>query len=189
MDTPYHPEPLDILRHWLNGTVSHAERQDTCTVLCMDYRYGPAFDGCYNVENAGPRYTDSARSIDYMLRLKGQEAFNVLFWLTHNGMCGCSRVETYSADPEVVEPHTATTRRVEVGKLLAADSEYSLLHNAVRRGHLVVLSGHVDVTTPAHSVHFLVSETNQLLRNAGLPALPDEFQDQTHALSQISAME
>jgi len=188
MNAEYHDEPLDILRHWLNGTVSDTERQDTCTVLCMDYRYGRAFDGCYQIENAGPRYTDSARSIDYMLRLKGRDAFNVLFWLTHNGMCGCSRVETYSADPGVVEPHTAMTRRTELSKLLALESEYSLLHNAVLRGHLVVLGGHVDVTTPAHSVRFLVRETNEILEASGLPRLPDEFTDESHVLSEISAM-
>jgi hypothetical protein len=103
-------------------------------------------------------------------------------------MCGCSRVETYSADPAVVEPHTATTRRAELHKLLAPDSEYSLLHNAVQRGHLIVLGGHVDVTTPSHSVRFLVGETNEILRDTGLPPLPTEFQDETHACSEISEM-
>ena len=167
-----------LLQRWISGTATPEDRQRTCAVLCMDFRYGERFHGCYQAENAGPRCADSARSLDYLLRLTPDDAPLVIFWLTHNGLCGCSRLETGSDDPTVVEPHTADTRRLELEALLAADGPGSpRLRRAVAEGRALVLSGHVDVTASPRTTHLLVAETNGVMRACGLPELPAELAD------------
>lgn len=169
-----------LLRRWLAGTVTPEDRQRTCAVLCMDFRYGERFHGCYQAENAGPRCADSARSLDYLMRLTPEDAPVVVFWLTHNGLCGCSRVETGSDDPAVVEPHTAAARRREVAALLAADDPGSpRLRRAVAAGRALLVGGHVDVGVSPPGIRLLVAETNRVLGAAGLPRMPEELTDVT----------
>lgn len=169
-----------LLRRWLAGTVTPEDRRRTCAVLCMDFRYGESFHGCYRVENAGPRCADAARSLDYLLRLTPEDAPLVVFWLTHDGLCGCSRVETGSDDPAVVEPHTAATRRREVAALLAADDPGSpRLRRAVAAGRALLVSGHVDVAASPRTTRLLIDETKGILQESGLPRLPEELTDVT----------
>lgn len=170
--------PDALLRRWLAGIVSPEDRQRTCAVLCMDYRYGGRFAGCYQVENAGPRCEDSARSIEYLVQLTPDDAPLILFWLTHDGLCGCSRVETGSGDPEVVEPHTADTRRRELRRLLAADGAAApRFRQAVADGRALLIAGHVDVAVQPPTARLLVDESNGILRDCGLPELPEAFSD------------
>ncbi len=174
------PSPAALLRRWISGAVTPEDRQRTCVALCMDFRYGEHFHGCYQAANAGPRCDDTARSLDYLVRLTPEDLSLVALWLTHNGLCGCSRVETGSDDPAVVEPHTAETRRREAAALLSPDGSGSLrFREAVASGRALLVTGHVDVTMTPRSTRLLIGETQEILRACDLPELPGDLFDIT----------
>lgn len=163
----FHYWTYSMLQGEKPGTHLQEILHNTCVVTCMDFRTGALFSGAYRIQNAGPRWKDTERSVKAFLQLKKGEQIR-LAWLTHGGGCGASKLESGSADPAEIERFTARKRQSEVAKVLT-DFEIS---DAIRHGYLEFIVGHIGMDGHHWTgINTLVYETNDLLSRAGLPVL------------------
>ena len=132
---------LEVL--W-RGIVPFENPGRTCAVMCMDKRiHGWWFRGCYRVLNAGPRVEDSLRSILLFVDLHPCTPDNPIFilWLSHDGVCACSKHETRSSDSHEVERHTALMREQAVQLLRT----HPRLAEPIRNGSIRFRSGEIKL--------------------------------------------
>ncbi|MCC6933526.1 MAG: hypothetical protein IT292_09760 [Deltaproteobacteria bacterium] len=161
----------ELLLSWINGQSSDDVRGHTLVVRCMDFRHNSMFAGCYEIANAGPRYCDSIRSIETAFILKANIPL-VMFWLSHNEVCGCGKVETNSNDKAAIDHYSDVKRQEELEQVFSNPKVTTIINS----GKLIIVSA-TAMFNDSHNLglRLNIEETNELLSKHNLPRLDAIF--------------